>query len=242
MVPCHDPDLLASPYGMLLNELVRSPDTVLRSVLTLLKGALACDTGSVVDEQETQFNTSTMIILYIARLGARVDNFVSFLVHYADSDHDCIDWPLRDTEISAEVLEKLRVGLQSLREVLHTQFSVLFEDYLRRLDAETVKDPTNEKLIDRNSRLACDLHSHKLLLYRNYHDSDYTAEVVKTLLGSVIFLTTRHSFNKSLSKTEGARLQMPEPQIYELLQVSRRRLVTWLGHCRQGVLDEVNRA
>jgi hypothetical protein len=45
MVPSPQSDLLASPYGLLFNELCRSPDTVVRSILILLKGALACDTG-----------------------------------------------------------------------------------------------------------------------------------------------------------------------------------------------------
>lgn len=237
MVPSTNADLLASPYGMLLNELVKSPDTIIRSVMTLLRGALACDTGSVVDEGDKVFNTSTMIILYASRLGSRVDNYISFLVDYNLGMHDCIDWPLRDCEITAETLEKLRAGLALIREIFATQFAPLFEDYLKRLDSETMKDPTNETLIDRNSRLACDLHSHKLLLYRSYHEIDYTAEVAKTLLGSYVYLTTRHTWNKST--TEGARLQMPETQIYELLQVSRRRLINWLGSSRQGILDEV---
>lgn len=67
MVPSPHPDLLASSYGLLLNELCRSPETVIRSVLALLKGALACDTGAVVDEEATVFNTSTMIIIYCVR-------------------------------------------------------------------------------------------------------------------------------------------------------------------------------
>lgn len=32
---------------------------------------------------------------------------------------------------------------------------------------------------------------------------------------------------------------MPETELYELLQTQRRRLVTWMNNCRQGVLDEV---
>eukprot|EP01033_Poteriospumella_lacustris_P010457 gene10460-7435_t len=237
MVPSTNPDLLASPYGMLLNELVRSPETVIRSTLSLLRGALACDTGSVVDEKSDTFNTSTTIILYATRLGSRVDNYLSFLVDYNLRTHDCIDWPLRDSDVNAETLTKLKEGLDSVRELLHTQFAPLLEDYLKRLDMETSKDPTNETLIDRNSRLACDLHSHKMLMYRNYHDFQYTPDVAKTLLGSFVYLTTRHTWNKST--VEGPLLQMPETEIYELLQVNRRRLITWLGQCRQGILDEV---
>ena len=95
MVPTLHPDLLATPYGLLMNELYRSPDAMIRCVLTLLKGALAVDTGSVVDEGAKEFNTSTLIILYITRLGCRVDNYLSFLIDWTKGKHDCIDAPLR---------------------------------------------------------------------------------------------------------------------------------------------------
>ena len=73
MVPTRYPHLLASTYGLLMNELHRSPATVLRSVLALLKGALALDTGSVCDVDAADFNPSVGIILYVVRLATRVD-------------------------------------------------------------------------------------------------------------------------------------------------------------------------
>jgi hypothetical protein len=100
-------------------------------------------------------------------------------------------------------------GRVTLRDLLHKQINPLFEDYLKRLDAEIVKNPNDEKMIDRNSRLgknidyrnfsvlilkfylACDLHSHKMLIYRNYHVEDMNADVAKTLVGSFVYLTTR---------------------------------------------------
>ena len=111
------------------------------------------------------------------------------------------------------------------------------QDYLRRLDQEILDDPTNEELIDRNSKFACDLHSHKLLLYRNHTESELNERVAKVLLGSFIYLTTRHTWNKATK--EGARLKMPETELYELLQVQRRKLVTWMNNCKQGILDSV---
>lgn len=67
MVPTPQRDLLATPYGLLLNELCNSPEVIISSVITLLKGALACDTGAVVDLDATVFNTSTTIIIYCTR-------------------------------------------------------------------------------------------------------------------------------------------------------------------------------
>ena len=108
---------------------------------------------------------------------------------------------------------------------------------MRRLDYETVNDPTNEVLIDRNSRLACDLHAHMLLIYRNYLVFDMTADVAKVIIGSFIYLTTRHTWNKVTR--EEHRIHLPETELYSLLQVQRRRVVEWLGQCKQGILDEV---
>ena len=100
MVPTPHVDLLASTYGLLLNELYRSPSVVLRSILIILKGAYACDTGSVADEGATDFNTSTTIILYVSRLGARVDNYITFLIQWATNRYAistrtyCIIYPV----------------------------------------------------------------------------------------------------------------------------------------------------
>lgn len=237
MVPTIHTELLATPHGLLLNELCRSPDVVIRSVLLILKGAFACDTGSVADDGAIDLNTSTSIIIYVSRMGARIDNYLSFLIDWSLGTHDCIDGQLRGMEISDETLTKLTNGRDQIREILRDQFDPLFEDYLKRLDAETLRDPTNESLINRNSALACDLHSHKLLLYRNYSHSQITPGIAITLLGSFIYLTTRHTWNKMTKKSNA--LKIPEYQLYELLQVQRRRLVSWMNKCRQGTLDLV---
>ena len=238
MVPTRHPELLATPYGLLINELYRSPDTIIRCILNLLRGALAVDTGAVVDEAGLTFNVSTSIIMYMCRTGSRIDNYISFLIDWRTGKHDCVDAPLRDVVITEEVLDKLTEGRAKIREVLHVNFHKLFTEYLERLGAEIAKDPTNEKLISRNSRLACDLHSHKLIMYRNMHDSDITPKVVSTVLSSFVYLTTRHTWNKATMK-EIERLQMPETEIYELLQVMRRRLVRWCWSASQGNLDYV---
>jgi hypothetical protein len=237
VVPTQHPALLATPFGLLMNEMSRSPDTIIRSVLVLLRGALACDTGSVADEDADEFNVSTQIILYLSRVGARVDNYLSFLIDHARGEHDTIVHELRGSDIPDDILSKLIQGRESLRELLHEKFSELFEDYLHRLQRETENDPTNEKLIDRNSRLACDLHAHKFILYRNYHERDMLPDVLKTLIGSFVYLTTRHTWNKAT--TEDKRLCVPETEIYEMMYVVRRRTINWMLNCKQGICDEI---
>jgi len=65
MVPTRSPELLATSYGMLLNELVRSPGNIVNPALSLLKSAVELDTGSVCDEGSSEMNTSVSIILYV---------------------------------------------------------------------------------------------------------------------------------------------------------------------------------
>jgi len=45
MVPTKHPELLATPYGHLLNELRRSPENTIEFMKRIIQGALAVDTG-----------------------------------------------------------------------------------------------------------------------------------------------------------------------------------------------------
>jgi hypothetical protein len=95
MVPTQHSDLLASAYGALLNELFYSPDVTCRSVVALLDAALALDTGSVCDDAATDFNASVAIILFVARLGARVHSYVHFALAHSQGKHDTVNIPMR---------------------------------------------------------------------------------------------------------------------------------------------------
>ncbi len=66
--------------------------------------------------------------------------------------------------------------------------------------------------MDENSRIACTLHAHLLLLYRNTRLEELSEDIVSTILSAFIFLTTRHTWNMKL-------LPIPETEIFELLQV-----------------------
>lgn len=193
MVPTQHPGLLSSAYGLMINELHRSPANVLEPTVSLISGALALDTGAVCDVGGTDFNTGVDIILYVTRFAARVDNYISFLVDHKRGLHRCIDAPLREVDIDKDTLKVLLEGQINIRNKLHEEVAPLIEEYLMKLDKETSSNPHNEKLIDRNSRLACDLHAHRLLLYRNFQQQEMTAVSAKVLIGSFVYLTTRHT-------------------------------------------------
>ena len=86
--------------------------------------------------------------------------------------------------------------------------------------------------MDENTRLACSMHAHLLLIYRNVSARSLNENIASQLLSSYIFLTTRHTFNLRL-------LPVDEHEVFECLSVQRRVLVTFLHSCTQGTLNRV---
>ncbi len=141
MVPTQYPDLLASPYGLLLNELCRSPNTVIRSVCVLQQGVIALDTGCCVHSAAADtFNPSVQIIMYICRLGARVCNYLCFLIQYAKDGNRHMNAALREISINEESLSVLKSGRKKKQSILLEEFRKLFDEYLGQLETETTRN------------------------------------------------------------------------------------------------------
>lgn len=76
-VPAPNRKHLATPLGLLFNELQKSPDSVLVAVGKLLTNVLELDAG--------RFDaTSTPAILYVVRLTVRIQGFVHMLLRHAE--------------------------------------------------------------------------------------------------------------------------------------------------------------
>eukprot|EP00961_Rhodomonas_salina_P070292 943850-Rhodomonas_salina.1 len=164
--------------------------------MSLLDAALALDTGSVCGVEDTNFNTSVMIILYVCRLASRVLNYIQFVVARVNHADECVDVPVREQPPDSTAMSILLSAQEAITERLCGQYTTLLDDYLGRLHDQTMATPENETLINRNSRLACDLHAHKLLCLRTLGSPgakplDHAAAT--TLLGSFVYLTTRHT-------------------------------------------------
>lgn len=222
----------------------RSPDAVCSATLSLLDAALALDTGSVCDEGGNDFNISVDIILYVCRLASRVHNYIYFAVSHTKGTQESLDILLREDPPDDKSMCVLEDALKDIGNKLRGGFNALLDDYLRRCDAETRAAPEDESLISRNSRLACDLHAHKLLLFRNpcvaslcNADHIFDMDSATTVLGSFVYLTTRHTWNKS-SRSCGSLL-VPETELYELLCILRRKLVAFASLLKQGALDSL---
>ena len=135
------------------------------------------------------------------------------------------------------------------------------EDVDAAADEEKKQSTPDAAALAKKVSLVCDLHAHKLLLLRNLKLEDEIVSnrfesleeegtspsrtelqhkqpalldfsaVCKNILGSFIYLTTRHLWNGSLL--------IPEHELYDVLTVQRRRLVAWNAGLRQGALDAV---
>ena len=226
-VPTRDERLLATPYGLLINELHRSPDAVLKSTLRLLELALDLDTGS--------FKASTVdIILYVVRLCARVDSYIDFMVELKQGTHECIRTPLRDTQVTMNTLSKLIAYRTELRKTLRGKVHKMVEGWIVQAMRE-IEGKGDDEVVDRNTKVACRLHAHLLLLYRNVTLDTLTPDIASTLLCGYIFLTIRHTWNLNL-------LEVPEFELYELLQVMRRRLIAFTRSLDQQPLNSLMEA
>ncbi len=195
------------------------------------------------------------IILYVIRVAARFDNYMSFLIEHTEKTHDCINFALRDVVIYPRVLATLKEGRAALRAMLRGPVHQLLEAWCLEAMKE-IENKVSERIVDDNTKIACTLHAHLLLLYRNVLLRDMTEDNVSTLLSSFIFLTTRHTWNMlllpipvgfvfCLARRRVACLTCSlyrvvarqETEMFEILQVQRRKLTAWLHAASQAQLD-----
>jgi len=105
-IPTRKRQELATPYGLLINELHRSPKVIVDSVSELLKQALDLDTG-------TPQESTLPIMLYVIQLACRMESYLDMMIRVNDNTHESLSelTALRGVEISPECL---KVGKPSL--------------------------------------------------------------------------------------------------------------------------------
>ena len=154
-VPSKDETLLNTPYGLLINELARSPTQVMKATTQLLKLALALDTGSY-------FASQSDIILYVMRFGCRVENFVTFVLNYAAGKFDHLH--IRDNEVSADVVEYLTEARREVRQILEGRYQRMLGLWCReclaraqQLQEESKHEQQREQAAERRAGQDTDL-------------------------------------------------------------------------------------
>ena len=223
-MPCTDKAQMASSHGLILNEIHRSPEVFIDSTNKLLTLSMDLDVGT--------FHSMTVpIILYILRLASRIESFVAFMIDHGRRRHESIDCKLRSIELDEDTLRILEGGLSKMRHLMRARLHPMMEAWCAELSGDCDKLNTDDDaVIDANTRSACQLHAHILLLYRNLRLEDYCEDFASSISSSFMFLTTRHTWNMNL-------LGIPEHEIFEMLSVQRRNLITWARSQPQEVLN-----
>ena len=229
-VPTSAPTLLGTPHHLLMNELVRSPSTLVGSVLALARQACNLDTG-------TLFSSTATVILYAVRLCSRIDNFLSMLLAYDGGTHESIvGQPFRGLELGPGVRPTLESARAELRSVLWADLRGVLLGWYQKLVLEC-ETSSSDLVLDINTRHMCNLHAHLLLMLRNASPADLSEPFASTITCGMVFLSTRHEWNHELLDRKPGRAdqpwdgwRIPETELFECLHVLRRKLVLWMRH------------
>lgn len=181
---------LATPCGLLFNELKCSPDGIMKSIQDMLDTVLEMRTSSFSP-------SSSPIVLYVIRLVVRVEEFVIYLMnHYKwqQGGKNSITegkWGthIRGLRVSDETYRTLCAAHIELRETLNTEVHMVLERWCERA------------MDEKDIRTACMLHAHLIFLFKNVTPDEYNVTNVSTLLSSQIYLKTRHFFTLDAARS-----------------------------------------
>lgn len=222
-VPTSKPEHLGTAHGLMLNEIIRSPSVVIDATVKLLKLALDLNTGSAK-------GSTTEVILYVCRMASRIDSYVKFVIDISDGTHHSMRRTLRDVDVSPQTVAQLKAGLAEIRDLLHGDLLALIKDY-SNTEYREYKDSADEATLNSNTRIMSCLHAHLILMMRNIKgdcSDSQSVQSVMALMASFVHINCRHSFNTGRQlDLPDTKYFVPELQLYETLQVQRRRLVNW---------------
>jgi thiol-disulfide isomerase/thioredoxin len=220
-VPSSAPHLLATAHGLLLNELCCSPEVLVTGILKLLRQGMDLDTGSAK-------SSTANIILYLVRLGSRLDNAMSFLIHCAHGTHDTKkgdNAKFRQISLSSDTLEYLVGAQKDLREILHKEATGILCAWQQKLMREC-EGKVDDEILDLHTQLLCNIYAHLLITTRNLALDELDRQSVGTLVQCSIFLSTRHKWNTG--GPESGVCMIPENELFETMHMMRRKAVQWL--------------
>ena len=232
-VPTESDDLLGTPYGLLVNEIINSPQGLIDPLLKLLSLALELDAGTV-------HNTSSVdVILYLVKTLARVDTYLMFVM--SDRFKEITRAKINNYKIISSIHKEIRETLRHnivpmlyawIWEVMKHHTSVYLED----MESDPARKDDTVLPVTAASQIASRIHSHLILLERSATPTEVqTEESNCTILSSFLFLTTRHTWNQGL-------LNVPETELYEVVQSRRRTMIQWLVDNQGPALNAVMRS
>ncbi len=227
-IPVLDRSHLSTPCGLLFNELLKSPHSLISSLDKMLDTALEMDTGRYTLAQAG----CSSVILFVVRLCVRVEEFILYL-HRPDT---CAK--VRGLENRPPgLLSYLGDAQMTMRKHLNKAVFPMIEQWLARAakgdDVET----------------ACVLHAHLLFLFKNVSAEDLSLTVVGVLLTSQVWLMVHFRFEGETSTSDvGKRkatdtaeptsgLFISSTDVFDLVAKHRNKIMDWLcspsnaSHC-----------
>eukprot|EP00755_Sulcionema_specki_P008255 Sspe_Gene.40443::Locus_19530_Transcript_1_1_Confidence_1.000_Length_7240::g.40443::m.40443 len=210
-VPAETPDLLSTPYGLLLNELQHGAEGVTRPLLRLLKLAQELDAGTVL-------NTSAVdVILYLVRTIARVDVFIKHLLERVGGARELVV-PREELELAHSTI---RVTMETdVKPMLRAWVDEVMLCHVTGGPEGKPKERSDDPLpVAEATVIASRVYAHLVLIERA---GTVERSTVTSLVASFVFLTTRHTWNA------GKMGEVPEVELYDTLHEWREGLVLWM--------------
>lgn len=190
VIPPKTNDHFGTPCGLLFNELVKSPDVIVQAIGDMLGYVLELDEGKFAP-------SSSVYILYVVRLIARVESYMIFLLEHSKSDqHSSFSAAAersltRGLECKPDRLALIQAAQTSLRKRLTEQIYPLLESWCRKC--------TEEKRINE----ACVLHAHMAYIFKGITAEQLDQKAVVSLLTAQMFLHNNYNFDADNLQAEG---------------------------------------
>jgi hypothetical protein len=206
--------LLATPFGVLFNEIDKSPDLLTSCILKMLQRALDMDVGKYQAE-----NTSGPLILYMIRLAVRVEGFLKFAVKECKKlGHQ------RPRGLEYVDLNKIELAISKIRKLLNERAWLALEYWI---DGSRCKDVG----------IACMVHAHLLYLFKNCSFEELSKDAVTVILSSQIFLMINHRFSYVAyddihDMTDPIKpppsIQISQSEIFDVIQSKRYDILQYM--------------
>lgn len=220
-VPSEDVNLIATPYGLLFNELQCAPLGVVEPILKMVALARETDAGTV-------FNKSVVnMILFLIRIVSRVDGYMGLVLSYAEGDKKAQTKLYRDMNFN--VGEDGMKRIHEAREKLHKLVANELIPMLETWNNEIITSLKVSNDIDAATFTASTIHAHVLLLLRNFPRKEYTRNIVSMFISAMVFINSRYRLGKEQS--EKPSLFISEGELFDIIQNHRRPLVEYLMGC-----------
>lgn len=223
-IPANDRTFLATPLGLLCNELKMSPHASIKPLTDLLEYAIDLDPGCYTEE-------TGFMILYVIRLIIRIEGFILFFIKYHQWDKNKVSksrWEgfVRGLESTDEHIQLMIEKQNELRDIINEQIFPMLERWKEH--AIKIDDmPT-----------ACILYAHLAYLFLHTTKEEFTPEIVITLISSQIFLNSHYQFHsendtgKKVKRTskglQSIGLGIPDTEMFDLFQKQRGNILYFL--------------